>query len=72
VYERGDLYRWDAAFLLTNIYAYHEPGQKHLALALARALHARFPTNTLFHYELLEVLVEAGFYDEAVAEAAIL
>jgi len=72
VYDRGDLYRWDAAFLLTNIYAYHEPGQKHRALALARALHARFPTNALFHHELLEVLFEAGFYDEVVAEAAIL
>ena len=71
VYDRGDLYRWDAAFMLTNIYAYHEPGQKHRALALARALHARFPTNTLFHHELLEVLFEAGFYDEVVAEAAI-
>jgi tetratricopeptide (TPR) repeat protein len=72
VYENGDLYRWDAAFLLTNIFTYHEPGQKHRALAMARALHARFPTNALFHHELLEVLFEAGFYDEVVAEAAIL
>jgi tetratricopeptide (TPR) repeat protein len=62
----------DARFTLMSINTYHGPMNFPSALESGRALHARFPGNTLIHSKLIEVLSKAGHYDEAIREALIL
>lgn len=62
----------DARFVLMSINTYHAPMDFPSAIGSGRALHARFPGNTLIHSKLIEVLSKAGHYDEAIREALIL
>jgi tetratricopeptide (TPR) repeat protein len=66
----GDgLHGEDARFILMNIRTYHAPTDFRFAIETGRALHARHPDNALFHSELVEALLLAGLYDEAIATA---
>ena len=65
----GDLFRDDAAFILGNIYTYHEPQFHDRAVVLVHDLHERYPSNTLIHFELLEILFEIGDYAGSAEEA---
>jgi tetratricopeptide (TPR) repeat protein len=70
VLETGDLFRDDAAFMLVNIYTYHEPEFRHHALVLVRHLHERFPRNALIHFELIELLYLQRDWRGVIAEAS--
>jgi tetratricopeptide (TPR) repeat protein len=72
VRARGGLYATGAAFILMNVHTYHAPLDLPGALATGRALHARYPENSLFHSELVEVLLKLGLYPEAIETAASL
>jgi tetratricopeptide (TPR) repeat protein len=63
----GDLHRWDARFILLNIKTYLAPDYDE-ALLLARGLYERFPENSLFHFEVIEVLTERGDWNQVIAE----
>ncbi len=68
--EGGDRYRFDAAFYLTNIRAYHESVRDvDWAVRETRVLHDRHPRNALVHFELLELLAMQGEYEAARLEA---
>lgn len=69
VRARGGLYATGASFILMNVHTYHAPLDLPGALATGRALHARYPGNSLFHSELVEVLLKLGLYPEAIETA---
>jgi tetratricopeptide (TPR) repeat protein len=68
VYANGDLYRWDAAFMLMNIYTQYEPDHSK-AFALGRELIERYPNNLLVRNEYLELLLAACRFEETIEEA---
>jgi len=68
VSETGDLLQLSASLLLMNIFTYYEPDYVE-ATKLARMLTARFPENTLIHFELLRLLQSQEQYDAVIEEA---
>jgi tetratricopeptide (TPR) repeat protein len=68
VHAQGGLYRWDAAFMLMNIYTFHEPDYPK-ALAVGARLREHYPQNLLIANEYLELLVEACRFEIAIEEA---
>ncbi len=73
VEQTGDLYRFTAAFYLSNIRAFHERSlDRPAALASVTKLHERHPLNSLIHFELVENLVLAKRYEDARREALVL
>ena len=71
-FEKGDLYALTGGFILANVLTYMEPQDHPKALALTRQLHADHPGNSLVHFELVELLVMVGEYEEAIREASVL
>jgi tetratricopeptide (TPR) repeat protein len=59
----------DATFIVWNIHTYHAPMDLESAVESGRALHQLYPTNSLFHSELIETLVKADRFEEAIALA---
>jgi hypothetical protein len=55
--------------ILMIINNYHAPLDLTAALASGRLLHRRYPTNPLFQFELIEVLLKIGLYEQAIALA---
>jgi tetratricopeptide (TPR) repeat protein len=72
VRQRGDYYRFAGAFHLANIRTYHSAQDRALALAITRHLHEQHPSNSLVHFELVEVLMLERDYEEALIEARAL
>ena len=66
------IHRDNATFILSNINTYHDPEDHARALRLVEDLHARYPLNSLIHFELLEVLYESRDYRRLVEEAPAL
>jgi tetratricopeptide (TPR) repeat protein len=69
VRQQGDYYRFTGAFHLANIRTYQSTQDRALALAITRHLHEQHPSNSLVHFELVEVLMLEGDYDEVLIEA---
>jgi len=63
------LYGPSASMVLMAIHTYHAPTDVPAALDIAVELHETYPENAILHFELLEVLLEAGRYEELLAEA---
>jgi len=72
VHESDALTRDDAAFLLANVHTYLEEDGHDTALRLARELHTRYPANTVFHFELIEVLAARKDHEGVIREATAL
>jgi predicted Zn-dependent protease len=66
VAREGDVHRHDAAFILGNIRAYHEPEQPGEALELYQPLLAEFPDNVVIHLEVVEMLYDVRRYRESL------
>jgi tetratricopeptide (TPR) repeat protein len=71
VVSRGDLFRDEAAFILTDIYTHHEPRIER-ASEMILGLRARYPRNALIHFERIEVSLAAHDYDAVIRETAAL
>jgi tetratricopeptide (TPR) repeat protein len=72
VADGRSIHRDNARFILSNINTYHDPENHERALELVEDLHARYPDNTLIHFELLEVLYESRDYRRLVEAAPAL
>lgn len=59
----------EASYFLSSIYTYYERERHEQALELITSLHARFPSSTFLHFELIELLFEMGRYPQVEAEA---
>ena len=66
----GDLYQFSAAFYLANIRWYHDKWLDYpFALSTLEKLRKDHPRNSLIHFELLEVLLAAGRYEDVLRES---
>jgi tetratricopeptide (TPR) repeat protein len=72
VRQRADYYRFTGAFHLANIRTYHSMQDRALSLAITRDLHEQHPSNSLVHFELIEVLMLERDYEAVVIEARAL
>jgi tetratricopeptide (TPR) repeat protein len=66
VRDSGGRHAVDATFILMTIHTYHEPMDFDVAAKDGFAIHERYPTNSLFHSELIETLIKAGRFGEAI------
>lgn len=69
VHASGGRHSVDAAFIVMNIYTYHAPMDLDAAAKEGYALYERYPTNSLFHSEIVETLIKSGRYEEAISLA---
>jgi tetratricopeptide (TPR) repeat protein len=68
VEKNGRLNKQDAALILMNINTYHR-GDYEFAWNLGGRLRARYPDNTVFQFEMIELAIARGDYKGAVAAA---
>ena len=73
VAEHADLFQFTAAFYLSNIRMYH-PNRLDPAYALStiEKLYEEHPQNSLIHFEVVEALLTADRYEEALRDATLL
>jgi tetratricopeptide (TPR) repeat protein len=69
--EEGDVMRREARFVLLNVYTYHQQDLEQ-ALGLARDFAERFPRNSFFRFEELEILLMLKRPQDAVRAALAL
>ena len=72
VHAGSSVYAPSATMVLVAINNYHDPTDVQTALQLSEQLHERYPENAILHFELLEVLLNAGRYERLIDEALVL
>lgn len=67
--ERHGIHQHDAQFVLADISMEFPPLRVDRAETLMDELYAKFPDNTLIHYQLIDARFTAGKYDDVIAES---
>jgi tetratricopeptide (TPR) repeat protein len=67
--EMSSLWSTQASFYLMQVNTYIEKGRVSAALEIARDLHARYPSNTMLHTQLIDVLTASEDWKGVIEES---